>query len=72
MKAKRFYNFIKQDLTNRWQHYVNSHQEFETKSSECRHWLDDIQKKLEYCSDLSAGSQKDLETKLDMIQVSNI
>jgi hypothetical protein len=32
-------------------------------------WLEDIKNKLAYCSDLSASSQKDLEGKLETIQV---
>lgn len=56
------------DLNSRWQQYVTSHQEFDNQLSECSQWLDDIKNKLEYCSDLSATSQKDLEGKLATIQ----
>lgn len=56
------------DLNSRWQQYVTSHQEFDNQISECAQWLDDIKNKLEYCSDLSATSQKDLEGKLATIQ----
>lgn len=56
------------DLNSRWQQYVTSHQEFDNQLSECSQWLDDIKTKLEYCSDLSATSQKDLEGKLATIQ----
>lgn len=56
------------DLNSRWQQYVTSHQEFDNQLTECSQWLDDIKEKLEYCSDLSATSQKDLEAKLATIQ----
>lgn len=56
------------ELNSRWQQYVTSHQEFDNQISECTQWLDDIKEKLEYCSDLSATSQKDLEGKLATIQ----
>lgn len=56
------------ELNTRWQQYVSSHQEFDNQISECCQWLDDIKQKLEYCSDLSATSQKDLEGKLATIQ----
>lgn len=56
------------DLNSRWQQYVTAHQEFDNQCSECSQWLDDIKGKLEYCSDLNATSQKDLEGKLATIQ----
>lgn len=56
------------ELNNRWQQYVQSHQEFEDGINDCKLWMDDISKKLDYCSDMSSSSQKDLESKLAMIQ----
>ncbi|XP_046474495.1 muscle-specific protein 300 kDa isoform X6 [Neodiprion pinetum] len=56
------------DLNNRWQQYFTSHQEFDHHLSECMQWLEDIRNKLAYCSDLSASSQKDLESKMEIIQ----
>ncbi|KAK6636175.1 hypothetical protein RUM43_009828 [Polyplax serrata] len=56
------------EFTTCWQHYVSTHQDLDAKANECLQWLDEIRKKLNYCSDLSAGSQKDLETKLETIQ----
>lgn len=56
------------ELTTRWQQYVTSHQDFDNHVSECSEWLNDINSKLDFCSDLSATSQKDLETKLEIIQ----
>jgi len=50
---------------------VTSHLEFESHIAECMQWLEDIKNKLAYCSDLSASSQKDLEGKLETIQVGN-
>jgi nesprin-1 len=57
------------ELTNKWQGYVNSHQSFDTQIDDCCQWLAEIKDKLSYCSDLSAYSQKDLETKLGTIHV---
>lgn len=56
------------ELTTRWQQYVTSHQEFDNQIGECTEWLADFNSKLEFCSDLSATSQKDLESKLEIIQ----
>lgn len=56
------------ELTTRWQQYVTSHQEFENQITECSEWLNDINSKLDFCADLSATSQKDLESKLEIIQ----
>ncbi|XP_017768073.1 PREDICTED: nesprin-1 [Nicrophorus vespilloides] len=56
------------DLTSRWQQYVNSHQDFNNKVQQCEHWLDDTKKKLNYCSDVSTASQKDLEKKMAILQ----
>jgi chromosome segregation ATPase len=57
------------DLTTRWHQYVTSHQKFDSNNSECLKWLDEIKRKLDYCSDSSTKSQKDLEEKLEIIQV---
>lgn len=57
------------DLTNRWLQYVSSHEKLEARAAECLHWLEEIRTKLACCSDLSASSQKDLEKKLETIQV---
>lgn len=56
------------ELTSRWQSYASSHQDFNNTIQECMQWLIDIKDKLTYCSDLSASSQKDLESKLSTIQ----
>ncbi|XP_076280585.1 muscle-specific protein 300 kDa [Lasioglossum baleicum] len=56
------------DLNSRWHQYVTSHQEFDNQVAECTRWLDDISKKLAYCSDLGASSQKDLENKMEIVQ----
>ncbi|XP_012271233.1 nesprin-1 isoform X8 [Orussus abietinus] len=56
------------DLNTRWQHYVTSHQEFDSQLSECTRWLEEVRNKLAYCSDLSASSQKDLESKMEIVQ----
>jgi nesprin-1 len=60
-----------QELTSKWQGYVNSHQDFDSHIDTCSQWLGEIKDKLAYCSDLSAYSQKDLETKLGTVHVSN-
>lgn len=56
-------------MTSRWHQYVTSHQDFDSHNAECLRWLDEIRNKLAYCSDVSAQSQKDLEKKLETIQV---
>lgn len=56
------------DLASRWQQYVKNHQEFDNNLTECMVWLSEIKNKMSYCSNLSASSQKDLESKLVLIQ----
>ncbi|KAF5308513.1 hypothetical protein FQR65_LT06178 [Abscondita terminalis] len=56
------------DLVSKWQQYYTTHEDFDSKIASCREWLDDIKNKIDYCSDLTAPSQKDLETKLETIQ----
>lgn len=56
------------DLNTKWQQYVNDELEWENYSQDTLQWLDNIRSKLDYCCDLSASSQKDLETKLETIQ----
>lgn len=56
------------ELTTRWQQFVTAHSDFENRVAECSEWLKDINSKLDYCTDLSAASQKDLQNKLDIIQ----
>ncbi|CAK1540777.1 unnamed protein product [Leptosia nina] len=56
------------DLTNRWQQYVKTHQEFSSNVTECSQWIEELRDKLDFCSDLSSCSQDDLETKLVLIQ----
>jgi len=58
-----------QELINKWQGYSSSHQDFDTKVDECTTWLEEIKDKLSYCCDLSASSQKDLESKLGTVHV---
>lgn len=55
------------ELTNKWQGYVSTHQDFDAQIAECSRWLADIREKLSYCADLSASSQKDLEVKLGTV-----
>lgn len=56
------------ELTARWQQFVNSHQDLDNQINECTEWLGDINSKLDYCSDLSTATQKDLQNKLETIQ----
>lgn len=56
------------ELVTRWHQCVLDHEELDNVCSECANWLDNISQKLSYCSDLSASSQDDLETKLATIQ----
>ncbi|ODN01313.1 Nesprin-1 [Orchesella cincta] len=55
------------ELTNKWQGYVSTHQDFDTQIADCSRWLGEIKEKLSYCADLSASSQKDLEVKLGTV-----
>lgn len=59
------------ELTNKWQGYVSTHQDFDAQISECSRWLAEIKEKLSYCADMSASSQKDLEVKLGTVHVSH-
>uniref|UniRef100_T1JGP1 Calponin-homology (CH) domain-containing protein n=1 Tax=Strigamia maritima TaxID=126957 RepID=T1JGP1_STRMM len=56
------------DLIVKWQGYVTSHQEFENELENCKTWLSEIGKRLAECSDLSATSHEDLESKLASVQ----
>lgn len=56
------------DLTSRWQQYVNSHEDFNSKVNNYDQWLSDIKDKLAYCSDIGSSSQKELEAKLEIVQ----
>ncbi|KPJ06864.1 Nesprin-1 [Papilio machaon] len=56
------------DLTNRWQQYVKTHQEFTSNVAECSQWIEEFRDKLDFCADLSSATQDDLETKLVLIQ----
>nr|XP_034172930.1 nesprin-1 isoform X14 [Osmia lignaria] len=67
IKYQQISNKVK-DLNSRWHQYVTTHQEFDNQMAECTRWLDDIRKKLAYCSDLGASSQKDLENKMEIVQ----
>lgn len=56
------------DLTTRWQQYYLIHQEFDRLVSDYEGWLSDLKSKINYCSDLSGNSQKEMESKLMTIQ----
>ncbi|KAG7206621.1 hypothetical protein KM043_000301 [Ampulex compressa] len=56
------------DLNARWHQYVSTHQEFDNRLSECTGWLGEVRKKLAYCSDLGATSQRDLEAKMEIVR----
>lgn len=56
------------ELNNRWQQYVTNHQDFDNQLSECTRWLEGIRDKIDYCSDLSSSTQKDLESKMEIVQ----
>jgi nesprin-1 len=60
------------ELAAKWQLHVTDHQEYQMRLSECQSWLADISQKLSYCSDLSASSQEDLETKMATVQVCDL
>ncbi|KAK3865215.1 hypothetical protein Pcinc_029165 [Petrolisthes cinctipes] len=56
------------DVHTKWHQYVTYHADYDSRVSECHNWLQDIKKKLGYCSDLSATSQEDLDQKMETIQ----
>lgn len=56
------------DLNTKWQQYVNDELEWENHSQSTLQWLDNIKTKLDFCCDLNASSQKDIESKLETIQ----
>ncbi|KAF5292004.1 hypothetical protein FQA39_LY14121 [Lamprigera yunnana] len=56
------------DLVSKWQQYYTTHEDFDSKVAECKEWLEDVKNKIDYCSDLTAPSQKDLDAKLETIQ----
>lgn len=56
------------ELTNRWQQYVASHQDFDSKIKSCENWLGDINDRLTYAADIDSVSQKELEAKLETVQ----
>ena len=66
-KYQQISNRIK-DLTNRWQQYVSSNSDYDTRVTESQNWLLDIRKRLSYCSDMTSSNEKELENKLKMIQ----
>lgn len=56
------------ELSSRWQQYVNSHQDFDSKVDECQHWIDSIKEKVSYCAEIDGSSQQELQSKLETIQ----
>ncbi|KAJ8984006.1 hypothetical protein NQ317_006860, partial [Molorchus minor] len=56
------------DLTSRWQQFVTSHQDFDCKVTQSEQWMENVKQKLAVCSDVNTASQKELETKLGIVQ----
>lgn len=56
------------DLTARWQQYYVTHLDFDRQVTDYSTWLSELKSKLNSCSDLIGNSQKEMETKLMMIQ----
>ncbi|ETN58450.1 calmin [Anopheles darlingi] len=56
------------ELVGRWQQYVIQHQELETRIGEHRDWLNAVREKLNYCADMSSTSEKELQSKLKLVQ----
>ena len=56
------------ELSAKWAEYCNTHQEFHSRLEDSFGWLANVKAKLAYCSDLSASSQEDLDTKMATIQ----
>ena len=55
------------DLNIKWQLIVSNHRDYEEKLRECREWIIDINQKLSQALDMSMLSQKDIETKISVI-----
>ncbi|KAB7507506.1 Nesprin-1 [Armadillidium nasatum] len=56
------------DMQSKWHQYAANHTDYNSKLCECHNWLQDINKKLTYCSSMSASSQDDLEKKMEIMQ----
>ena len=56
------------ELATKWHDYVDAHQDFNGRLDDCFSWLANVKDKLAYCSDLSASSQEDLDSKMATIQ----
>ncbi|XP_065079035.1 muscle-specific protein 300 kDa-like [Ochlerotatus camptorhynchus] len=67
IKYQQTANRVK-ELSTRWQQYVINHQELETQISNCKQWLNGVREKLNYCTDQSTTSEKELQSKLKLIQ----
>ena len=62
---------LKQDLEKRWQQYVTDHEVFDHTYHDCEAWLNDIQHRLESCSNTD-GDKFAIQNKLEKLQVSDI
>ena len=56
------------EVHTKWHSYVTYHTDYDGRVNECSNWLQDIKKKLSYCSDTTATSQENLEKKMETIQ----
>ncbi|XP_055538750.1 muscle-specific protein 300 kDa isoform X3 [Wyeomyia smithii] len=56
------------ELTSRWQQYVIDHQELSSQIENHRQWLNEIKEKINYCSDTTATTEKELQSKIKIIQ----
>lgn len=63
-KYQQLVNKVK-DLNTRWQNHVSSHQQYDTKLSECQVWLDSLKTQIAHCA---KNSPRDLGEKLKIIQ----
>ena len=55
------------DLNAKWQLYVSFHRDYEAKLDECNAWIKDISTQLSTALELSMLTQKDIETKIAVI-----
>ena len=66
-KYQQISNKVK-ELAVKWQQYVSHNADYDTRVSECQTWLQDIKKKLSFCSDMTSSTEKELDKKLKTIQ----
>jgi len=59
---------VLQDLIGQWEGHVTEHEQYEANYNECSHWLNELQRRLNRCSDAS-GDRHDIENMQAKLQV---